>query len=237
MADAAATPLVEIQGVIRSYGALRPLRLRALTVRAGDRLALMGLDQAAAEMFVTLITGAALPDDGSVRLFGQDTREIPDGDRWLALLDGLGILSERAVLVEQYSVAQNIAMPFTLELEPIAPFVRPRVDALAADVGLPPEILETPVGRVPPHLRARVRLARAVALDPSLVLAEHPSATLPREEVRAFARDLSLVAQKRNLGLIVISADTAFVRAFAGTTLIVEPATGEVRGQRFWERI
>jgi ABC-type transporter Mla maintaining outer membrane lipid asymmetry ATPase subunit MlaF len=237
MAEPASGPLVDIEGLIKSYGALRPIRMRALTVRAGERITLMGLDQSAAEMFVTLITGAALPDEGVIRLFGQPTREIPDGDRWLALLDRLGILSDRAVLVEQYSVAQNVAMPFTLDLEPIAADVRPRVDALAAEVGLDVDVLETPVGRTAPHIQARVRLARAVALEPSLLLAEHPSASLQREEVAAFARDLARVAQQRHIGLIAISADKAFVRALSGTTLIVEPATGEVRAQRFWERL
>lgn len=236
MADPASAPLVDIQGLIKNYGALRPLRMRSLTVHTADRVALMGLDQQAAEMFVTLITGAALPDEGSVHLFGQHTREIPDGDRWLALLDRLGILSDRAVLVEQYSIAQNIGMPFTLELEPIAADVRPRVDALAAEVGLGRDVLEAPVGRAAPQVRARVRLARAVALEPSLVLAEHPSASLPRDEVAAFARDLARVARDRHIGLIAISADEVFVRALAGTTLIVEPATGNVRAQKFWER-
>jgi ABC-type transporter Mla maintaining outer membrane lipid asymmetry ATPase subunit MlaF len=230
-------PLVDIQGLVKSYGALRPVRVASLTVQRGERVALMGLDQAAAEMFVTLVTGAAVPDEGFVRLFGQATTDIPDGDRWLALLDRLGILSDRAVLVDQYTVAQNIAMPFTLELEPIAPDVRPRVAELAREVGLEESALETPVGRATPLARARVRLARSVALEPSLVLAEHPSATLARESVTVFAKDLGRVARDRGIGLIVISADKDFIRAFDGSPLIVEPATGRVRKQTFLERL
>jgi ABC-type transporter Mla maintaining outer membrane lipid asymmetry ATPase subunit MlaF len=236
MADASDV-LVEIQGLIKNYGSLRPVRIQSFSVRRGDRLTLIGLDQAAAEMFVTLITGAALPDEGTVRLFGQLTSEIPSGDEWLTLLDRLGMLSDRAVLVEQYSVAQNIAMPFTLELEPIPSELLPRIVDLMREVGLDESVRDTPVGTVAPQVRARVRLARAIALEPVLVLAEHPSASLPRDAVSAFAKDLARVAEARQIGLVTISADKDFVRAFDGTTLIVEGATGEVRKQRFWEKL
>lgn len=233
----ASDALVDIQGLVKEYGSLRPVRVAALTVRRGDRVALMGLDQAAAEMFVTLITGAALPDQGAVRLFGQLTADIPDSDRWLALLDRLGIVSDRAVLIEQFTVAQNIAMPFTLEVEPIAAAVRPKVVALAREVGLSDDLVDTPVGRAGAAVQARVRLARAIALEPTLVLAEHPSAQLPRDAVVAFAKDLSRVARARELGLIVVSADKEFVRALDGTTLIVEAATGQLRKPSLWERL
>lgn len=235
--SAASDALVDIQGLVKNYGSLRPVRVASLTVQRGERIALMGLDQPAAEMFVTLVTGAAVPDEGSVRLFGQVTTEIPDGDRWLALLDRLGIMSDRAVLIEQYTVAQNIAMPFTLELEPIAADVVPRMIELANEVGLDEDVLSTPVGRATPLVQARVRLARAVALEPALVLAEHPSATLPRDAVADFAKDLSRVARVRDIGLVAISADKDFIRAFDGTPLVVEPATGRVRKQSLWERL
>lgn len=235
--SSASAALVDIQGLVKNYGSLRPVRVTSLTVRRGERIALMGLDRAAAEMFVTLVTGAALPDEGSVRLFGQLTTEIQDSDRWLALLDGLGMVSDRAVLIEQYTVAQNIAMPFTLELEPIAADVLPRVVDLAREVGLDEDALETPVGRATPLVQARVRLARAVALEPALVLAEHPSATLPREAVSDFARDVSRVARTRGIGLVALSADKELIRALDATPLVVEPATGRVRKQSFWERL
>ena len=72
----------------------------------------------------------------------------------------------------------------------------------------------------------RVRLARALALDPRLLIAEHPSASLPREEVAGFARDLAAIAARRGLGVLAVSADSEFVRALGGTALTLDPATG-----------
>ena len=65
--------VLQIRDVQKKYGALRPLRLRSLDVMRGATVALVGLDAAAAEIFVNLVTGAMLPDTGQVRVFGVDT--------------------------------------------------------------------------------------------------------------------------------------------------------------------
>src|SRR3954452_14329229 len=129
-------PLVQITELTKDYNALRPLRLRDLEVAPGELLALLGLDAPAAELFVNLVTGATLPDAGAVRVFGVDTAAITDADEWLRTLDRVGILSDRAVLLEELTVAQNLAMTFTLAIDPIPVDVRNTVESLAREVGL-----------------------------------------------------------------------------------------------------
>ena len=219
-------PLVEFAGVEKAYQALRPLRLRALAVRPGEVVAVSGLDAMAAEVLVNLMTAAVRPEAGAVRLFGTATDAIDDYDAWLGMLDGLGLLTDRAVLLGQCTVAQNVALPLTLEIEPIRADVVPAVAALAAEVGIPAAHHDTRVHDAPPGVVQRVRLARALALNPRLLVAEHPSASLPRAEVAPFARDLRAVASRRGLGLLAVSADREFVRALGGTALTLDPASG-----------
>ena len=95
---------------------------------------MLGFDRPAAELLVNLLTGAVVPDEGDVQAFGQSTRDIADGDTWLASLDRYGILSERAVLLEDMTVAQNLAVPFSLALNPIPPEVRSQVEALVDEL-------------------------------------------------------------------------------------------------------
>ena len=218
-------PLLELTGVVKDYQALRPLRLQSLRVVAGSIVSLSGIDAAGAEVLVNLITAATRPDAGAVRLFGAATAAIDDYEGWLQMLDGLGLLTERAVLLGQCTVAQNVALPFTLEIDPIRADVRPQVQALAAEVGIAPAH-STAGWRAPPAVVQRVRLARALALGPRLLIAEHPSAPLPREAVVPFARDLAAIAASRGLGLLAVSADEDFVRALGGTALTLDPATG-----------
>jgi predicted ABC-type transport system involved in lysophospholipase L1 biosynthesis ATPase subunit len=230
-------PLVSVQGLSKDYQALRPLRVQLLEVRRGAVLSLMGFDAQAAEMLVGLLTGAVLPDEGEVRLFGQSTRAVTDSDAWLAMLDDVGIVTERAVLIAQFSVEQNIAMPFTLQVDPVAEEVQPRVRQLAEEAGLAAADLPRRVAESPPEVLARVHLARALALGPALLIAEHPSARLPRETVTDYARDLARLAREREMAVLALTADRVFAGALGGETLTHEPATGALRTAGVWRKI
>jgi predicted ABC-type transport system involved in lysophospholipase L1 biosynthesis ATPase subunit len=231
------TALVSVQNLVKSYQALRPLRIQELTVDEAQLVSVFGLDAPAAEMFVGLLTGALLPDEGEVRLFGRSTAHIEDSEAWLAMLDGIGIVTERAVLIESFTVEQNIAMPFTLEVDPVRPDVKPLVEVLAREVGLAPAALHGPVARAGDEARARVRLARALALDPKLLLAEHPSASLPRAAVKTFAADLAGIAARRRLAVLTMTADSAFANALGGRLLTHEPATGTLNAPSVWRKL
>lgn len=223
------TPLLEIRGLVKEHQALRPLRIRELTVTPSTVMSIAGLDVNAAEVFVYLVTGATLPEEGTVTLFGQDTRSIADAAAWLKSLDRIGMVTARGVLIEAFSVLQNIAMSYTLDVDPIDPRVVPQAGALAREVGIPQEMFDLPTGNAGPEMQMRVHLARALALGPRLLMGEHPSAALPRETVAAFGADLARVAQSRGLALIVITADDVLAKAIGGQRLELVPATGELR--------
>lgn len=226
--------VVEIAGVSKNYGALRPLRIDRLSVEAGRRVAILGFDQPAAEVFVNLVTGATLPDQGTVAIFGRATSSIVDSADWLATADRFGILSPRAVLLDALTVIQNLAVPFTLEIEPPPSDVRARAEALARDAGIPEPEWQTPVGQIAHALRTRVRLARAVALDPAVLLVEHASVDVPRSEVRAVGRAIRDVARRRGVTVIAATADAEFAAELADTVLTLEPATGRLKQKKSW---
>lgn len=221
--------LLEIVDLSKDYRTLRPLRLKDLRLRAGDVVSISGMDVLGAETFVHLVTGATLPDRGDVSLFGRNTRDITDGDAWLKSLDGVGMITARGILVDAFSVLQNIALSLTLEVDPIDPQVLPQARALAHDAGIDATVLDLPTGRAAPDVRMRVHLARALALGPRMLIAEHPSASLPRETVAAFGTDLGRVARARGLALITLTADDSLAKAVGGSRLELVAATGELR--------
>jgi predicted ABC-type transport system involved in lysophospholipase L1 biosynthesis ATPase subunit len=227
--------VLEFTGTSKAYGGLRPLRIAELRVTAGDRVAVLGFDQPSAEVFVNLATGATLPDAGEVRVFGRPTAAIDDGADWLATVDRFGIVSERAVLLEALTVIQNLAMPFTLEIEPPPAEVRARAEALARDVGLPERSWDLPVAQLDAAGWLRVRFGRAIALDPAILLLEHASARLRRDEVELLGEQMRTVAVRRGIALIAATADERFAKAVAKRVLTLEPATGRLKsGRRNW---
>jgi putative ABC transport system ATP-binding protein len=228
--------VIELSGVSKAYGALRPLRIARLAVGPGEQVAIVGLDQPAAEVFLNLLTGATLPDRGDVRVFGRPTASIADSAQWLALVDRFGIVSERAVLLEQLSVIQNLAVPFTLEIEPPPADVRDRAAALAREVGIDEATSSRAVADLDPGLRARARLARALALDPAVLLVEHLSAGVPRRDVPALGASIRSVAARRGAAIVAATADLEFARAIAGRVLTLDPATGALSRHKRWFR-
>ncbi|MEZ5317859.1 MAG: ATP-binding cassette domain-containing protein [Vicinamibacterales bacterium] len=232
------TPLIAIHGVTRAYGGLRPLRIRAFEARAADRIVLTGFDQGAAESFVHLVTGAALPEAGEVRIDGRATHEASADTDWLRSLDRFGLVTERAVLLEQLSTAANLALPLTLAVDPMTDEARAHAEDLALAVALTPR-LDAAAGTLTPAERLRVHLARAVATGPDMLLLEHPTAALAEPAEReAFGRLLVAVAEARGCGWIALTADDVFARATGVPARRLAPATGDLTdgGGRGWRR-
>jgi predicted ABC-type transport system involved in lysophospholipase L1 biosynthesis ATPase subunit len=224
--------VLEFAGASKAYGGLRPLRIAELRVGERDRLAMLGFDQPTAEVFVNLATGATLPDAGEVRVFGRATASIDNGAEWLATVDRFGIVSERAVLLDALTPIQNLALPFTLQIEPPPDDVRLRAEGLAREVGLPESSWALPVAQLGPAGWLRVRFGRAIALDPAVLLLEHASAPLPREEVAELGGAMRDVAARRRIALIALTADDHFARAVGERVLTLEPASGRLKERR-----
>jgi ABC-type transporter Mla maintaining outer membrane lipid asymmetry ATPase subunit MlaF len=222
-------PVLRIANLRRAYNGLRPLRLNELTIAEGERVALSGIDAAAAETLVNLVTGASVPDEGEVVVFGRTTTSISDGDEWLASLDRFGIVTPRAVLLDAATLLQNLAMPMTLEIEPVPPATRTRVLQLAGDVGIEPGWLDRPIAALDGAVRARAHLARALALDPELLIMEHPTVGLAAGEGHAFGEVVASVTGARGLTTLIISEDANFSAAAATRRLALQGATGDLK--------
>ena len=226
MSDAA---LVELAGVVKRHIGPQPLRVARLRVAPGDRVAIAGLDAASAETLVHLITGAALPDEGDVLIAGTSTRAIVTDTAWLASLDRFGLVTGRAVLLDKLTIADNLALPLTLSIDPVPPSVLPDLQRIADEVGLGRDRLGSAVETLTPLERARLHLGRAAAAGPSLLIVEYPTGTLDRQSVAAFGASLKHVAHARTFGWIVLGDDERFATAVGGTTLTFNPVTGALK--------
>lgn len=233
MSDRPVGPILQLHGVRKHYGGLRPLRIDDLVVDAGESVSIANLDAQAAETFVNLVTGATLPDEGTVEIFGRPSNDISDSSDWLNLLDRFGLVTDRIILLDSLTVAQNLAVPFTLELDPLSESVLPRVEELARETGLQ-TVLGRPVAEVPAGLRAGIRLARALALNPDLLLLEHATATLSRAEITAFAKLIVQILDVRRCALVAMTADQPFARSLGGRQMVLHLGTGVLHRFSRW---
>lgn len=235
MAEPAGPVVLEMQGVAKSYGALRPLRVAGLSVVEGERVSIGGLEAGASEVLVNLVTGASLPDAGEVRVFGRSTSAIADGDEWLDSLEQFGIVSPRGVLLEGSTLLQNLAMPFTLEIDPVPEAIVEHVRDLARRCGIEVETwLARQAGAVPPDVRVRAHLARSMALEPRLLIVEHPTADVPAPARADLARTVAEVCTASRVTALVLTNDDAFAKHAAPRNLRLDGATGQLKRAGRW---
>jgi predicted ABC-type transport system involved in lysophospholipase L1 biosynthesis ATPase subunit len=232
-------PLIHMTSVVKSGPFPAPLRVADLIVARGDRLAVSGLDPTAAELFLNLVTGASVPDEGRVLVAGHDTRAIGTDTEWLRSLDRFGIVTHRAVLVGPLSVAANLALPFTLSIDPMSEDVRARVETLAEEAGLSLDRLSQPASGLDVHERARVHLARAVATGPEVLLLEHVTAPFTAPGASAdFGATLARLARQHQIGWVALTDDAQFARASGSRRVALDSTTGRL-GQPggFWRSL
>jgi len=226
------SPVVELSHLIKDYRGLRPLRIDQFALGDAEQTAIVGLDRPAAETLLNLITGAALPDSGDVRVFGRRTAEISDSADWLAVVDRFGIVTERAVLLDSLTAVQNLALPFSLDIEPPCDDLRSQAIGLAREVGLGEADWDRAAGSLDGLNRARLRLGRALALGPSVLLLEHATAGVERQSVAAFAAAVRRAATERRIAALVLGADPEFAAVAAERVLTLDPATGRLAPRR-----
>ena len=226
-------PVLEIRDLTKQYSGLRPLRIRELSLGAGERVTIGGLDAGAGELLVNLVTGASVPDQGEVRVFGARTADIANGDAWLDLLERFGIVSPRGVLLEGSTLLQNLAMPFTLAIDPVPADVAARVEALAKECGLDPDRwLPVRAGDLPADVRVLAHLARALASGPDLIVVEHPTAEVAAEARAPLASTVARACEARRVTTLILTNDEAFAKAVAPRNLRLDGATGQLKPLR-----
>jgi ABC-type lipoprotein export system ATPase subunit len=227
-------PLLELDRIVKAYGGLRPLRVEALVVAPGETVVVQGPDEAAAAVLVDLVTGTAWPDRGRVAVAGTETSALAGHEAWLAFLEQFGIVNPRVVLLDQLSVAQNLAVPLTLDLDPLDATTRARVFELAATVGLDSARLDSPLAGASPLERFRVRLARALAHGPRLVLVEHPSLGLQPGDIDACASALKAAAVPGGRAAVIVTGDDRLAAKVATRRLKWDAASGRLSERQRW---
>ncbi|WP_313247974.1 ABC transporter ATP-binding protein [Stenotrophomonas acidaminiphila] len=165
------TPLVQLSDVRIDRGGRTILRDVSLDVQRGSITAVLGPSGTGKSTLLAALTGELRPVSGQVRLFGQD---IPQGNRaLLEMRKNIGVLLQGNGLLTDLTVAENVALPLRTHTrlpEPVLQrLVRMKLHAvglLAAADAWPRELSG--------GMARRVALARALALDPPLMIYDEP---------------------------------------------------------------
>jgi osmoprotectant transport system ATP-binding protein len=212
-------PTIEFRGVsFARPGQPRVLDAFNLTIATGDVLALVGRSGAGKSTVLKLINRLLVPDEGAVLVQGRDTREWEP----IALRRNVGFVLQDVGLFPHMSIADNVAVVPRLERWD-ARRVTARVSDLLELVGLPPH---TFAARWPDELsggqRQRVGVARALAVDPPVLLMDEPFGALDpltRAELHAEFRRIQSRLRKT---VIIVTHDMGEAFALADRIGVLE---------------
>jgi len=181
--------LLEASGVVKHYGAVAALRDASLSVRPGEVHALMGANGAGKSTLVKILTGAVTPDTGTILLRGQPRRVHSPAE---ARRTGMVSVYQEPAIIPDLTVAQNLALTET----PVDAFL-----LRIGDLGLPNLVLSAMARDLPLATLRIIDLARALAIEPAVLLLDEMTAALPADLT---ARVLEVVAAHRGTDRSVI---------------------------------
>ncbi|WP_303748109.1 ABC transporter ATP-binding protein [Stenotrophomonas pigmentata] len=167
----ARTPLVQLSNVRIDRGGRTILRDVSLQVPQGSITAVLGPSGSGKSTMLAALTGELRPVSGTVQLFGRD---IPHGNRdLLEMRKNVGVLLQGNGLLTDLSVADNVALPLRAHTKLPEPVLRRLVQMKLHAVGLLAAADAWP-RELSGGMARRVALARALALDPPLMIYDEP---------------------------------------------------------------
>lgn len=217
------------------------VRIRGLKFRRGDRVifdgvdmdihrgevtAIMGPSGTGKTTLLRLISGQLRPDAGSIRVAGQEVPEL-DTRRLYELRKDMGMLFQTGALLTDLDVFENIAFPLREHTRLPEPVIRHLVLMKLELVGLRGARDLMPA-ELSGGMARRVALARAIALDPDMIMYDEPFVGLDPISMGVIVRLLRLVNDALGLTSIAVTHDVQEVISIADRCILI--AEGQVMG-------
>jgi len=170
-------PAVAVEDLHKSFGSQEVLNGISLTVRRGETLAVLGRSGTGKSVLLRLIIGLERPDSGSVRIHDRDLTGL-GLDELGEIRMKMGFLFQNAALYDSLTVEQNVAFPLRHHRKAMSKSEQgDRVMQLLAEVGMEGHLEKMP-SDISGGMQKRVGLARALALEPDILLLDEPTAGL-----------------------------------------------------------
>ncbi|MGO4462498.1 ABC transporter ATP-binding protein [Streptomyces sp. M-16] len=205
----AVTPMVVVRDLRRSFGSgartVHALRGVSFEVRRGELTALKGKSGSGKTTLMNLVGGLDTPTGGTVDLDGTDLTGLDESGRLALRRDRIGFVFQSFGLIPVLTAAENVGVPMRMRGVP-AKQREERVRTLLALVGLADHAGQRP-GELSGGQQQRVAVARALANEPALIIADEPTGQLDSETGRSIMRLLRAVVRSEGITALVATHD------------------------------
>jgi phospholipid/cholesterol/gamma-HCH transport system ATP-binding protein len=228
--EGAASPLLRVESLGVRFGRHEVLRNISLDLAAGDTLVVLGESGCGKTVLLKSMIGLVRPSAGDVRFEGRSLGRL--NDRQLAhLRTRYGFVFQGAALFDSLTIAENIAFPLREHTRIPAAEIRRITESLVAEVGLPRTVLAKKPVELSGGMRKRAGLARALALDPNLVLYDEPTTGLDPIMSDVINELILRVRRRPNVTSVVVTHDMHTARKVGDRVIMLYPLSRLRQGE------
>lgn len=222
-------PVVAVENVYKSFAGHKVLNGITLRVNRGETLAVLGRSGTGKSVLLRLIIGLDKPDSGSICIHGNAIAGL-SLDGMGEIRKKMGFLFQQAALYDSLTVQQNVAFPLEHHRRDMAKSERSdRVRQLLVEVGLEGDIDKMP-SDISGGMQKRVGLARALALEPEILLLDEPTAGLDPISSGEIDELILKLQRERKMASIVVTHDLHSAKTIAGRLALLDEGDVVIEG-------
>src|ERR1700734_965881 len=224
-----AGPAVVVQGLHKSYGEQKVLNGLDLKVGSGQTVAVLGRSGTGKSVLLRLIVGLQKPDAGTIQLQGQEITGA-NLEEMNEIRKKIGFLFQHAALYDSLTVEENIAFPLRRHTEMTAAQRSERIRELLASVGMEADLNKMP-SDISGGMQKRVGLARALALEPGILLLDEPTAGLDPITSGEIDELILKLQEEHQMASIVVTHDLHSARTISNRLALLDQGNVVIEGR------
>ena len=219
---------VAVKALRKSFGSQTVLQGISLNIARGETVSVLGRSGSGKSVLLKLLIGLQKPDSGSIRVHGQEITNL-ELDQLNEVRKKVGFLFQQAALYDSLTVEENVAFPLVRHTKMSAAERNDRVHELLSNVGMDKDLNKFP-SEISGGMQKRVGLARALALDPDIVLFDEPTAGLDPITASEIGELISKLKKERSMTSIVVTHDIHGAKIFSDRLVLVHEGNILIEG-------
>jgi phospholipid/cholesterol/gamma-HCH transport system ATP-binding protein len=220
---------IQVRDLHKSFGARTVLNGVSLSVAAGQTLAVMGRSGTGKSVLLKLLIGLLTPDSGSVTVRGTGIN-AGNRDQLNETRKKIGFLFQQAALYDSLTLEENVIFPMSRHTSVPRNEQEQHARQLLSDFGMEKDIEKVP-SEISGGMQKRVGLARALALDPEILLFDEPTAGLDPITSAEIAKLIIELKEKRRITSVVVTHDVPTVRSIADHVVLLNEGKIQAEGR------